>query len=155
METVSRKKCTATLTIKVAAEPEFISVVRHQIASHMRTLALAEDMIDSVVLAVGEACSNAVSYGKAQSAQPKLLVTCSCSHQGNLQIDIQNEGNGFHPELASIAHLPNPESYATHGRGFALMRALMDEVVVLSKNGSTVVRLTKYSSNASSLLAPR
>ena len=94
-------------------------------------------------MAVGEACSNAVLYGGHDISDPHVRVTCVLPAPGRLQIDVQNQGNGFHPNLAALAALPPPADFATHGRGFALMRALVDDVQVLSDGHNTIVRLTK------------
>ncbi len=57
----------------------------------------------------------------------------------------RNQGNGFHPDLEQIAALPD-DQFATHGRGFGLMLALVDSVQVLSDGDNTTVRLTKFPS---------
>lgn len=137
-----------TLSLEIAAAPELIGLVRRRVAEHARTLAFGEDDVDALVLAVGEACSNAVLYGGVGVPTPHVRVTCALPTPGCLQIDIQNQGNGFHPNLAVLSSLPAPADFATHGRGFALMRALVDDVQVMSDGYNTTVRLTKLSSHA-------
>ncbi len=135
-----------TLSLQIAAAPELIGAVRRRVADHARALAFGEDDVYALTLAVGEACSNAVSYGGAGLPDPQVVVTCAVPAPGRLQIDIQNQGNGFHPDLPALAALPAPDAFAVHGRGFALMQALMDDVQVLSDGSNTVVRLTKFCS---------
>ena len=135
-----------TLSMQIAAAPELIGSVRRRVADHARALAFGEDDVYALTLAVGEACSNAVSYGGAGFTDPQVFVTCAVPAPGRLQIDIQNQGNGFHPDMFAVTALPDPDAFAVHGRGFALMQALMDDVQVLSDGGNTVVRLTKFSS---------
>ncbi len=96
---------------------------------------------------MGEACNNAVNYGGRGCADPRLVVSClfvSCQplNGQRLQVDIRNHGNGFHPNLSKCGQMPIAD-FATHGRGFGLMLALVDEVQVLSDGDNTIVRLTK------------
>ena len=136
-----------TLSLQIAAAPELIGTVRRRIAEHARALAFDEDAVDALTLAVGEACSNAVSYGGAGLPDPQVVITCALPAPGRLQVDVRNQGNGFHPDVAALGALPDP--FATHGRGFALMQALVDDVQVLSDGRNTTVRLTKLASPAS------
>jgi anti-sigma regulatory factor (Ser/Thr protein kinase) len=137
-----------TLALQIAAAPELIGGVRRRVAEHARSLSFDEDAVDALTLAVGEACSNAVCYGGAGFSDPQVVITCALPAPGRLQIDIRNQGNGFHPDLAALAVLPPSDALATHGRGFALMRALVDDVQVLSDGHNTTVRLTKLASHA-------
>jgi serine/threonine-protein kinase RsbW len=133
----------AVLSLEIPAEAEQISLVRTQVANHARFLAFGEEEVFDLTLAVGEACSNAVRYGGVGYDAPCVTITCLLSAPGRLQVDIRNQGNGFHPQVADLAALPDPSDYATQGRGFALMTALMDDVEVLSDGRNTIVRLTK------------
>jgi len=135
-----------TLSLEIAAAPEQVGLVRRRIAEHVRALAFGDDDVHALLLAVGEACNNAVSYGGVGQPDPTVSVTCSQPLPGRLQVDIKNQGNGFHPDLDALAALPDPDDFATHGRGFALMRSLMDDVQVLSDGQNTIVRLTKAKS---------
>ena len=135
--------CCETLSLEIAAEPEQVGLVRHRVAEHLRTLAFSADDVDALILAVGEACNNAVSYGSADFPTPTVSVTCRLTAADRLQVDIRNQGNHFSPDVAALAALPDPDDFATHGRGFALMQALVDDVQVLSDGYNTTVRLTK------------
>ena len=135
-----------TLSLQIAAAPEQVGLVRRRVAEHVRTLAFDDDDVDALILAVGEACNNAVSYGGGGAPDPVVSVTCALIAEGRLQVDIRNQGNHFHPDVPALSTLPDPADFATHGRGFALMRALVDDVQVLSDGHNTTVRLTKQRS---------
>lgn len=135
-----------TLALEIPAAPEQVGLVRRRVAEHARALAFGDDDVDALTLAVGEACNNAVSYGGVDAPGPTVSVICSLPKPNHIQIDIQNQGNHFYPDLAVLSALPDPGEFATHGRGFALMRALVDDVQVLSDGRNTVVRLTKSKS---------
>lgn len=102
---------------------------------------LAGDDRDAVLLAVGEACSNAVCYGDPENAGAVVSVCCRIASTGVLRVQVRNTGPRFTPNLAEQCRLPEWEE--THGRGFALMEALMDTVRVTSNGRETVVHLAK------------
>ena len=138
--------CAEMLSLEIVAAPDQVGLVRHRVAEHARALAFGLDDVDALTLAVGEACNNAVTYGGGGVADPTVSVTCRLDGTGRLQVDIQNQGNHFLPDVSALAALPDPDDFATHGRGFALMRALVDDVQVLSDGQNTIVRLTKLRS---------
>ncbi len=112
----------------------------------------ASDML----LAVGEACNNAVLYACCQSQQPiSVSIIHTKSHlrdPGAVQIDIRNAGlslkRNVEPDCfdnldLSCFDMPAAELLGDHGRGLPLMNTLADEVEFLEDGGDTVVRLTK------------
>lgn len=135
-----------SLHLEMPARPEQVGPARRAVADFMRAQTWEGEDADALLLAVGEACSNAVSYGGRGKSDPHFSVSCSCLEGGGLQIDVRNQGNGFHPDLNIIGTMPGTEDFATHGRGFGLMLALVDDVQVLSEEGNTVVRLRKTKS---------
>lgn len=132
-----------SLHFEVPAVPEQVGKARRAVADFLRLLAWSEDDADDLLLAMGEACNNAVNYGGGGSADPRLIVSCQPLDPRRLQIDVRNQGNGFHPDMNECGQLPAAEAFATHGRGFGLMLALVDDVQVLSDGENTIVRLTK------------
>ncbi len=133
----------ASLHLEMPARPEQIGPARRAVADFMRSQTWEGDDADDLLLAVGEACSNAVSYGGASKSDPHFSVSCSCLEGGSLQIDVRNQGSGFQPDLEVVGTMPDMDEFATHGRGFGLMLALVDDVQVLSEDGNTTVRLRK------------
>ena len=131
------------LFLEVPAMPEQVGLVRRQVADFTRRLLWGVDDADALLLAVGEACNNAINYGRKDADEPLLTVACSRLSSDELRVDISNEGNGFHPDLDVLACLPEADEFATHGRGYCLMTALVDSVEVLSDGVNTTVRLRK------------
>ncbi len=129
------------LEIDLPAVPEQVGSARRAVADFLRCRAWDDDDADALLLAVGEACNNAVNYGGGQP-DSRFCVHCRTLACGCLQIDVRNQGSGFYPDLYDYGQLPE-DKFATHGRGFGLMLALADSVQVLAEEGDTVVRLTK------------
>ncbi len=142
----------STLRIEVPATAENVGRARRAVAGFLRDWAWEADDADSLLLAVGEACNNAVNYGGQGQANPRLTVCCLSLDGCRLQVDVRNQGNGFHPDLDVCGLMPDAD-FATHGRGFGLMLALVDDVQVLADGDNTVVRLTK--SRAAGSVLPR
>jgi anti-sigma regulatory factor (Ser/Thr protein kinase) len=133
----------AGLQIEIPALPEQVSRARHEVASFLHRQSWEKGDADEFLLAVGEACSNAVNYGGRGFAEPRVQITCRALDSRCLQVDVQNQGNGFHPDLAAAGQMSDSDLLCTHGRGISLMLVLVDHVQVLSDGVNTVVRLTK------------
>lgn len=131
----------ARLRLCFPAQAEQVSRVRREVTAYVRRQGWSEDEAEEIVLAVGEACNNAVSYGSLHDGNNCIHLTAHQSRSGPLCIEIRNPGGNFSLDLERLRRLP--DSAAIHGRGFALMDALMDEVRVFSTGDETVVRLVK------------
>ena len=140
---VERPEESDYLQLEIPALPEQVSHVRHAVAGFLHKLAWGKSDAEELLLAVGEACSNAVSYGGHGLADARVNIICLPLDSHRLQVDVQNQGNGFHPDLAVLGRLPEADQLTTHGRGFGLMLALVDQVQILSDGANTIVRLTK------------
>lgn len=143
MDQNSRPVGANSFHLEIPALPEQVGKARRAVADFLRQQAWSDDDADDLLLAMGEACNNAVNYGGQGSADPRLVVSCHSLDSQRLQIDVRNQGNGFYPDLHACGQLPDAEEFATHGRGFGLMFALVDDVQVLSDGENTIVRLTK------------
>lgn len=110
----------------------------HDIRSFVRDQAaeggFRSALVDDLVLAVSEACANAIVHTNS----PSVDVRCTLSSEV-LLIEVRDEGI-FRRRVAM------PE-FDGHGRGIPLMAALVDELTI--KEGTperpgTLVRLLKY-----------
>jgi anti-sigma regulatory factor (Ser/Thr protein kinase) len=91
--------------------------------------------ISDIVLAIGEACNNAVEHGHVENGE--FIVDC-LFEGGALHMEIVDTGRGF-DETATFAG-PDPSECIGRGRGFTIMRALMDSVACRrTASGMTVV----------------
>lgn len=135
--------------LQLPARAEYLGKTREALTSVAEQLHLTTEDACDLMLAVGEACNNAVQHG-SNSARAALQVRClldSRSDAGKsraVRVLVANSGNGFLPVKSDRVFLmPEAEDLAGHGRGLPLMRELMDDVQVFCENGNTVVRLTK------------
>ena len=136
-----RPKNHGRFRLRFPARADQVGRVRHAVAAHVRRLGWSEGEAEEIVLAVGEACNNAVSYGRTQDGDACVTLTAHQTPAGRLCLEVRNLGGRFEPNLDRLRLLP--DAHAVHGRGFALMDALMDAVEVFSESDETVVRLVK------------
>lgn len=129
------------LFLQIPALPAQIGNARHAVTDFLRCQGWPQTDTDAVALAVGEAGSNAVCYGKRDNSAAVVSIICTLLSPMCLQIDVRNQGADFRPNMDALCSLPDEE--ATHGRGFALMQCLMDDMQVFHEGSETVVRLTK------------
>jgi serine/threonine-protein kinase RsbW len=91
-------------------------------------------------LALREALANAILHGN--KAEPKKRVQLDCYHEpdGALLFVVQDEGQGFDPEV--VRDPTRPENlFRTRGRGIYLIKHFMDEVEF--RHGGREVRMRK------------
>lgn len=128
------------LELHVPAEPRVVQNVREQFEEFIRPLHLTADEVDSLKVALSEACSNAVCHGSPRGRRNQVHLRFAFDEE-QLVIEIVDEGKGFRP--SQIA-LPDYEEWKPSGRGLFLMQALMDDVEFEPCRSGTRVRLTKY-----------
>ncbi|HET9940453.1 MAG TPA: ATP-binding protein [Candidatus Eisenbacteria bacterium] len=85
-----------------------------------------EDYVNSLLIAVIEAGTNAVQHGNmfADDKVVKFEVTVD---PGNVRVRVDDVGHGFDPSRV-LNPTEGEQLLSPHGRGLFLMRQLMDEV---------------------------
>jgi anti-sigma regulatory factor (Ser/Thr protein kinase) len=104
---------------------------RERIRSVTQGLRLASEEADHLLIAVGEAISNAYRHG---TPDPSVHVIRLSWHHGDegLVVTIKDDGRGFRPN-------PQPRRPGNLARGIELMRTCADEVHMFSDEGTKVV----------------
>jgi serine/threonine-protein kinase RsbW len=100
-----------------------------------RTLTAAgvsPDVVDPMILAVAEACNNAILHADGHD----FTVTVSVDN-ARAVVSVSDDGRGFSPPAQPS--MPHPQ--ATGHRGLALMGAMVDHVDVVSTGHGTTVTL--------------
>ena len=120
------------------AHPSALYQVRQFVREQATASSLPDGLIDDLVLAVSEACVNAVMH--TNSAELRLSWR---AHNGSVEVQIQDEG-------IFDRKVPLPEFDGTAGRGIPLMLALVDEMTIREGTPArpgTTVRLLKHTSD--------
>ncbi|HEX5030669.1 MAG TPA: ATP-binding protein [Candidatus Eisenbacteria bacterium] len=87
---------------------------------------LDEDYVNSLLIAVIEAGTNAVQHGN-MFADDKVVKFEVTVEPGNVHVRVDDVGHGFDPSRV-LNPTEGEQLLSPHGRGLFLMRQLMDEV---------------------------
>jgi serine phosphatase RsbU (regulator of sigma subunit)/anti-sigma regulatory factor (Ser/Thr protein kinase) len=117
----------SSLRIQLPARPDVLRDLRRRVRAWLDHRGIDEEAQEAAVLAMSEACNNAIEHGYRKSTG---TITVRFDHRGDmLVIAVEDEGSWREPQ-------PDP----TRGRGFVLMRHLMETTEVVHKpNGTEVV----------------
>jgi anti-sigma regulatory factor (Ser/Thr protein kinase) len=115
-----------TLALALPARPAALAAMRRAVAQWLRLAGAREDEIYEVLVACGEACSNAVAH--AHPALSDSTFAVRATREGSeVEITVSDTGRW------------RPPGDEGSGRGLAVMRELMDQVEIEpSKEGTTV-----------------
>jgi anti-sigma regulatory factor (Ser/Thr protein kinase) len=120
-------------------DPESLAASRQAVMHFIKPYCSSDIEEVDILIAVQEALANAILHG----CQKDCSKTIQCSvviDPSAFTITIRDCGPGFDVEAATRA-TESGTNTATHGRGIALMRSLMDQVVY--RNGGSEVELRK------------
>ena len=118
------------MQIEIPAHPAMLVGMRRRLQAWLTLRGLNEDERADIVLAVSEACNNAVEHAYEQNEGTIELVL---EHDGELlEITVQDFGNWR----------PAQPSYE-RGRGTSIMRSVMDDAEVLHDHRGTHVTLAR------------
>lgn len=134
-----------TLRISLPSRFQSVAAARHAVAAFARRCGIGMVDVSDLMLAVGEACNNAVEHGHVAGGE----IAVDCVHeQGVLKVAVSDAGPGFMPTDQN-APADGSMAYIGRGRGIQIMRALMDRVTFGSNAGGTTVVLEKRAPAAS------
>lgn len=102
---------------------------------------LIEDEIDDISIAVTEAVNNAIKHGNKEDSTKSIKIVFEVETD-RIKIRIKDEGKGFQLEEVKDPR-KNENLLKDDGRGILIMKALMDEVKVLSGSDGNVLQLVK------------
>jgi serine/threonine-protein kinase RsbW len=128
-----------TLTLSVPGKAEYVSTVRLAVSSLAAKSGFDIETIEDIKVAVSEACSNILCHSEIRS---EYIYKVECTlHDGKLEISVSDDGVGFDTDDYKA---PEPGCLQGGGLGIYIIKALMDEVQVISRNGTgTVIKMTK------------
>jgi serine/threonine-protein kinase RsbW len=129
-------KSTSRLDLKIPCKEEFAAIVRAQAEAIARRLNYLEETVNDIVMAVGEACDNAIEHGVSEKGVD-LHYTIT---RDDMKVEIIDYGKGFDPAGKGEEQ---PDLFNERGRGIFIMRNLIDSVELKSAHGvGTKVTIT-------------
>ena len=120
----------ARMELEIPSDPMELARLRRRLRAWLSLRGLGEEDRNDAVLAVSEACNNAIEHAyRGRTGAIRLLLEHG---DGALEITIQDDGGWQDPT-------PDPE----RGRGLEIMRAVMHEATIEHAAGGTRVMLTR------------
>jgi anti-sigma regulatory factor (Ser/Thr protein kinase) len=117
------------LCLRVSSDPRLLAVIRGVIQVWLEVCGLLEDRRHEVVLAIDEACSNAMRHAyKGRTDEPVDLVL-SASEEW-VEITVSDQGTPCPRECSEYRPLvaPAPDEVVPGGLGVRLIHEVFDEV---------------------------
>jgi serine/threonine-protein kinase RsbW len=134
-------RCDARLEVR----PEAIVRARRLVARAAADAGLSEDRVDDLLVAVSEACTNAMESHQRMSVTAPLEITCIVEG-GVFEVQIRDRGAGFDPSSLPVRPpIADPGHLAIErGWGIQLMRQLVDDLAFDITGSGVCVRLRMY-----------
>jgi serine/threonine-protein kinase RsbW len=134
------------IRLEIPAHADYIDLVRLSLYGIASKMGFSFEAIDDMKVAATEACNNAVLHANPEGQMNTIVVVFELA-ETNLTIRVKDSGPSFDftEVIAKESSLHNMEiqELRTGGLGLYLMQALMDDVTVLTENGTEVI-LTKH-----------
>jgi anti-sigma regulatory factor (Ser/Thr protein kinase) len=116
--------------IEIPGDASSMGDLRARLRTWLKLRGLAEDERDDAILAISEACNNAIEH--AYHLEPGVIHLLLEHREGTLAMRIEDRG-GWHPTAPSFER----------GRGIPLMRAVMDMTTIEHDEHGTSVTLSR------------
>lgn len=122
------------LNIRLPAVPASLAVIRDRLRSWLPTATVSAAAAADVLLAVGEAASNAVEHAVLGATRNVILEVTARATDTGLALTVRDNGRW---------HAPSPGSRDQRGHGSRLMKALVDTVTITPSPQGTTVEMRK------------
>jgi PAS domain S-box-containing protein len=120
----------SSLRRRIPARPAELAPLRRELSAWFTDAGLAPERAADLVLAVDEACANAVEHAYDQPGSGDVVVELACEPDREVTVRVQDAGRWR--DLPTRAH---------RGRGLAIIRAAVDDYDIRTGAGGTVVLL--------------
>src|SRR3954469_17764255 len=116
------------VVLDLLAVPSSLPAVRRRLGGWLTALGMGEQDRVGVMVAVGEACANAVEHAYRGREPGDVHVTAAVDVDGVLTVSVRDEGTWRPPD----------RDPGDRGRGLLIMRQMVDRVVLEEDHGTTV-----------------
>jgi PAS domain S-box-containing protein len=117
------------LRLELPADPKALMAMRHTLERWLAEAGATRDEASDIQLACHEAASNAIEHGYRFS--DASFEVAAVIDDGSVTITVRDKGGWQKPEKTD------------RGRGFGMMKALMDDVQIKKGRGGTTVGMTR------------
>ena len=113
--------------LRLPTDARLISQTRRTVSGYLAQMGVASDIVDDVVLALDEACTNVMRH--AVSGDSHLFHLTTELTDDDVVVVVEDDGVGL--PLAKLREpLGTADPTATSGRGLAMIRTLMTDVAL-------------------------
>lgn len=127
--------------IETLANEASLSSIRRLIRSELKEMGAPPSQAFDCLVAVTEACTNALQHGRNDPSSPDPRITWEIdSALARFQIQDYSNQQGAEPSTAELEKEPPPRD---GGYGLQMMRQLMDEVAIDFTSRGTTVSMSK------------
>lgn len=117
---------------ELPADPRYLGPLRQSLRAWLETALVAQRLAERIVLAVHEACTNAIEHAHRFDPDLNATITGTATPDA-VEVIVSDHGRWKPPSTG-----PN-----SRGRGLPLMNRLMDDVTVTAGEAGTIIRLRK------------
>jgi anti-sigma regulatory factor (Ser/Thr protein kinase) len=134
------------LDLNLPADARLLGPTRKALGAYIREFGAPSEIVDDVILAVDEACSNVMQHAYPPGRDNNFLLRAELQKE-RIVIEVVDDGVGF-DGFDLVTRRPggdDDEPLAPRGRGLEVMRRLMTTVEVESPTatGGTRLRLVR------------
>lgn len=124
-----------TNELRVKSRTENLSEIRDFVSLNARDAGIPEAIVENIILAVDEACTNIIKHAYNLSPEGEIVIKIDYDEE-KFMVTIIDYGNSFDPNRVPLPDLQ--KYYREHrvgGLGMYLMKSLMDDVTYTSIPG--------------------
>ncbi len=124
-----------TKKLAVKSKTDNLSIIRDFVSKSATEAGINADVIENIILAVDEACTNIIKHAYKSFPEGELIIKTK-STSSRFTVSITDYGSSFEPDS-----IPEPDLQKYYrqrrvgGLGMYLMKTLMDDVKYVSKPG--------------------
>ena len=132
---MSVRKKNRVAQLKVKSRTENLSEIRDFVSGNARAADIPEVIVENIILAVDEACTNIIKHAYNLSPEGEIIIKIDYDEE-KFMVTIIDYGKSFEPDRVPLPDLQ--KYYREHrvgGLGMYLMKSLMDDVEYISVPG--------------------